>query len=113
MPAYRFIVEVEGDEAYDSLDALYAVENACIDYISPRKVTIKPEKFDVGPSGLTDAQILALAKLSARYGEPFDPRYFIPQFDLPTGYVGGWIGGYGAAERHIYVGCSPEGEISS
>lgn len=55
---------------------------------------------------LTDAQILALAKLCGRYGVPFVMSGFTPRFDLPNGYVAGWAG-------PIYVGCSPDGEISS
>jgi hypothetical protein len=56
---------------------------------------------------MTDAQYQALALLHARYGVEFYPADFTPQFDLPPGYVAGWVG------DKIYVGCSPEGDISS
>lgn len=59
---------------------------------------------------MTDAQTLALRRLSDRYGVPFDPADFAPAFDLPAGYVAGWIGGQA---RRLYVGCSPDGEVSS
>ena len=36
-----------------------------------------------------------------------DPEAFSPAFDLPVGYVCGWIW------TAIYVGVSPDGEISS
>ncbi len=56
---------------------------------------------------MTDAQVLALERLSSRYGVPFDrSRIEIGPFDLPPGYEAGWVG-------PLYVGCSPEGEISS
>lgn len=52
-------------------------------------------------------QRVALTRLSARYKVPFDPNTFEEHpFDLPPGYVCGWVG-------PIYVGCSPEGDISS
>lgn len=57
---------------------------------------------------MTDPQRVALLQLCHRYGVPFDEDSFERDpFDLPTGYVAGWIG------SHIYVGCSPEGHISS
>ena len=57
---------------------------------------------------MTDAQRAALQRLSERYNVPFDEADFRPTFDLPTGYVAGWIG-----KDRLYVGCSPEGDISS
>lgn len=57
---------------------------------------------------MTPRQYDALAGLCHRYKVEFDPEKFTPAFDLPPGYVSGWIGG-----NRIYVGVSPEGEISS
>lgn len=55
---------------------------------------------------MTDKQYSALARLSERYDSPFEPKTFRPAFDLPDGWVEGWVG-------PIFVGCSPEGEIHS
>ena len=55
---------------------------------------------------MTDAQRAALAQLCKNYHVQFDARAYSPAFDLPTGWVAGWVG-------PIYVGCSPEGEIHS
>lgn len=78
---------------------------------------------------MTDEQRAALAALCERYKVPFDEHDYTAQFDLPEGYVAGWIGGgaHGLRrvpigrdfewQRHagttIYVGCDPEGRISS
>lgn len=55
---------------------------------------------------MTTEQTMALEGLCGRYGVPFDPATFHPQFDLPAGYVAGQVG-------PIWAGCSPTGEISS
>jgi hypothetical protein len=55
---------------------------------------------------MSNPQWLALARLCKGYKVPFREEDFVPQFDLPPGYVAGWVG-------PIFVGCSPEGEISS
>lgn len=55
---------------------------------------------------MTPQQREALQRLCERYKVPFDPGAFAPRFDLPAGYVAGWVG-------PIFVGCSPEGRISS
>lgn len=60
---------------------------------------------------MNDNQREALAELCERYHVPFDERDYMPQFDLPSGYVGGWVGGI--EHRKLYVGCDPEGRISS
>jgi hypothetical protein len=57
---------------------------------------------------LTDKQVHALSALCHRYNVTFDESNFLPAFDLPPGYVAGWIG-----NDRIYVGCSPDGDISS
>jgi hypothetical protein len=56
---------------------------------------------------MTEAQREALQDLCDRYKVPFDPATFHARSDLPPGYVAGWIG------DRIYVGCDPEGRISS
>lgn len=55
---------------------------------------------------MTDAQTTKLANLCERYGVDFDASNYHPAFDLPAGWVAGWVG-------PIYVGCSPEGDIHS
>ena len=54
------------------------------------------------------------------YKVPFRKEDYQPQFDLPAGYVAGWIGGWqehgfvnGEYVPTIYVGVSPEGDMSS
>lgn len=61
---------------------------------------------------MTDAQREALRALSERYHVPFVEENFHPQFDLPDGWVAGWIGDTDRP-RIIYVGCDPDGVISS
>jgi hypothetical protein len=67
-------------------------------------------------------QEAALRSLCERYNVRFVAAHYHPQFDLPPGYVAGWVGGIEHAPKPsgrnspkvtIYVGCSPEGEISS
>lgn len=77
---------------------------------------------------MTDAQVEALRGICKRYHVTFREEDYRPAFDLPDGYVAGWVGGprHGMAFRlegngllertsqtTIYVGVSPEGEISS
>lgn len=78
---------------------------------------------------MTDSQRESLTALCERYNVEFREDDYRPQFDLPTGWVGGWVGGpkhgmirttdeYGDEWRRtrdttIYVGCDPEGHISS
>lgn len=59
---------------------------------------------------MTPEQEAALKDLSTRYNVAFVAEDFWPTFDLPPGYVAGWIGG---EERKLYVGCSADGRISS
>jgi hypothetical protein len=60
---------------------------------------------------MTPEQIKALSDLSDRYHVKFFQEWFKPTYDLPEGYVAGWIGG--PQERKLYVGCDPDGRISS
>jgi hypothetical protein len=71
---------------------------------------------------VTGQQQETLQVLCERYKVPFDATHYTPVFDLPDGYVAGWIGGpqhasYERGERvrcgTIYVGVSPEGDASS
>jgi hypothetical protein len=66
-------------------------------------------------AGQTEEQARALFAICERYHVTYDPDHYKPAFDLPKGYVAGWVGGYGIQKSHptIYVGCSPEGAISS
>lgn len=60
---------------------------------------------------MTDAQRKAITALCDRYGVPFIEDAWSPKFDLPDGYVAGWVGE--GSVGAIYVGVSPEGEVSS
>lgn len=67
---------------------------------------------------LTPAQELRLRALCKNYNVTFDPEHYKPAFDLPWGWVAGWIGGPGyngltENKSTIYVGVSPEGESHS
>lgn len=55
---------------------------------------------------LTPQQYEAILDLQERFNTPLDSTNFYPQFDLPAGYVAGWV-------NNIYVGISPEGHVSS
>ena len=62
---------------------------------------------------MTPAQRIALQNLCARYGEKLRESDFAHPFDLPDGWVAGWVGQRGTHGNPIYVGCSPEGDIHS
>lgn len=66
--------------------------------------------LEYNEEGLTMAQHVALSGLCQRYNVAFSSEHYAPQFDLPDGYVAGWIGG---APGTLYVGCSEDGEVSS
>lgn len=55
---------------------------------------------------MNEAQREALRELCERNGGTFDELSFRPVFDLPKGWVAGWAGS-------LYVGCDPNGRISS
>lgn len=55
---------------------------------------------------LTLEQEWAIQRLCRNYNVAYIPSKYIPQFDLPDGWVAGWIG-------PIYCGIDPEGHISS
>lgn len=54
----------------------------------------------------TWAQDKALVEIHQRYGINYNPDRFRPTFDLPPGYLAGWVGS-------LYIGISPKGDISS
>jgi hypothetical protein len=64
---------------------------------------------------LTSLQEVALSSLCERFHVPYSPDHYPPTFELPEGYVAGFLGGPAIQDEHptIYVGCSPEGMISS
>lgn len=55
---------------------------------------------------MTPQQEEALRALCGRYHVEFSPENFRYAFGLPKGYVAGQVG-------PIYVGCDPDGRISS
>ena len=55
---------------------------------------------------LTLPQEQAIQRLCANYKVAYIPSNYGPAFDLPKGWVIGWIG-------PIYCGIDPEGNISS
>ena len=74
---------------------------------------------------MTDAQRDKLQVLCDRYNVAFNEADYYHPFDLPDGWVAGWIGGMNHAaslpgsdrpnnpKATIYVGVSPEGDASS
>tara|TARA_Y100000310_G_C20352542_1_gene655075 strand:- start:119 stop:298 length:180 start_codon:yes stop_codon:yes gene_type:complete len=59
---------------------------------------------------MTGKQIKSLRSICDRFEVEFDSNNFPEAGNLdglPDGYVCGWVG------TSIYIGCSPEGEISS
>jgi hypothetical protein len=68
-----------------------------------------------GKTRMTDAQRDRLWQLCGAYNVAFREDDYAPTFDLPDGYVAGWVGGWkGIGDRRtLYVGVSPAGEASS
>ena len=66
-----------------------------------------------GTPRMTIAQRDALWELADRYHVPFREDDYHPAFDLPEGYVAGWVGGQFHRSAKLAVGVSPTGEISS
>lgn len=64
-------------------------------------------------SDLTPKQRERLAALCAGYKVPFREDDYLPAFDLPAGWVAGWVGGRDCQKQTIYVGVSPEGRAHS
>lgn len=55
---------------------------------------------------MTPEQQEAIKRLCRNYQTEYRPENYGPAFDLPDGWVAGWIG-------PIYCGIDPEGNISS
>ena len=55
---------------------------------------------------MNELQRKALKALAERYNVPWETCRFASGFDLPDGWVHGWVG-------PIHVGCSPLGHIYS
>ena len=62
---------------------------------------------------LTVPQENAIRSLCDRYNVRYMASDYLPQFDLPKGYVGGWVGGPSQRDKTIFIGCDPEGRVSS
>jgi hypothetical protein len=75
------------------------------------------EQLPFPPEHLTIEQDGALRGICERYSVSYDPAHYInrPMDALPEGYVSGWVGGSDIQEQHrtIYIGCAPDGRISS
>lgn len=48
---------------------------------------------------MTDAQREALQRLCGRYNVEFNEGDYVPAFDLPDGWVSGWVGGVEHADK--------------
>jgi hypothetical protein len=71
-----------------------------------------------GTPRMTDAQRDRLWQLCGSYSVAFREDDYTSAFDLPQGWVNGWVGGnrhgYGGdGKLTIFVGVSPEGEAHS
>jgi hypothetical protein len=71
----------------------------------------KPRRADGAPR-MTIAQRDALWELCGRYNVLFREGDYLPAFDLPDGWYNGWVGGLGS-RCSLFVGVSPDGEVSS
>jgi len=69
----------------------------------------------VEEAGQTEAQARALFGICERYGVTYTPSDYWRDPSLPSGYVSGWVGGHAiqSTQQTIYVGCAPDGRISS
>jgi len=59
---------------------------------------------------ITEAQEATLRRLCDGYKVEYNPDHYGPAFDLPTGYVAGWVGGQPGT---LFVGVDPDGNASS
>lgn len=73
---------------------------------SPEDKIIKVQDIEVTIVEMTDAQDAALIRIHTDYQMHYDPTEWTHPFDLPSGWVAGWVG-------KTYVGVSPEGSIHS
>ena len=73
------------------------------------------EQLPLPPEHLTIEQDGALRSICERYYVAYSPDHYHHTFDLPDGFVAGWVGGYDIQKEHptIFIGCAPDGRISS
>lgn len=64
---------------------------------------------------LTEAQEKSLRAICDRYTVEYNEDHYHHTFDLPEGYVAGFVGGAEIQAEHptIYVGAAPDGRLSS
>lgn len=60
---------------------------------------------------MNEVQRAALVRICERFSVPYDEAHYRPVFDLPSDWVAGWVGG--PDHEKLYIGCDPEGRISS
>lgn len=103
--ALDFYMGLVVNDHQDVLDVIlnywYAVPEALREYL------------DYEDNGLNMNQQAALSSLCGRFGEQYSAEHYTPQFDLPDRWVGGWLGGPERRGLSIFVGCSPQGEITT
>ena len=58
---------------------------------------------------MTPAQLAAILALCERFSAPYREDAWSHPFDLPEGWVAGWVGTPGAGG--IYAGVSPDGDV--
>lgn len=62
---------------------------------------------------MTPAQVERLQTLCESYDVAYDARHYSTQFDLPAGYVAGWVGGPEQRGKTLYVGVDLDGHSCS
>lgn len=66
------------------------------------------------PNGQTFIQVTKILDMQDRYDEPYHPEDFHKTFDLPDGWVAGWLGDpRDGMPGQIYVGVGPDGWTAS
>ena len=75
------------------------------------------EQLPLPPEHLTAAQDEALRGICERYYVDYVPDHYQHRHldYLPEGWVSGWVGGQEIQATHptIYIGCAPDGRVSS
>jgi len=97
---------IEHAEEYDAvvIDVEHLVDGEH-DRVVQRVPVDEVEHIDL-PPGWTIAQYAVLTRRCEQLGVVFDFDSYRPAFDLPAGYLAGWLG-------TIYVGIAPDGAVSS
>jgi hypothetical protein len=99
--SHRFIITVKDEiDAYDVQEALYEYGG---EGVEPLKETWE---FANGYHRMTTKQRDKLWELCGGSNVPFNEENYKSTFDLPHGYVAGWVG-------KVYYGVDPEGRASS